>query len=115
MVKRTDSTNPQLISLVKALRKEKKPLWRRLADELSRPARKRRQVNLSRISRTLRKGEVGVVPGKVLGFGSVAEGVKIAAWQFSESAENKIRKAKGKPMSITDLLKNKPKKVRIVG
>ena len=115
MVKRTGPSNPYLIDLVRALRKEKKPLWQRLADELSRPTRQRRDVNLSHVARTLKKGEVGVVPGKVLGVGNAPEGLKLAAWSFSESASEKIKKAKGKAFSIEELLKEKPKKVRIIG
>lgn len=115
MVKRTGSTNPYLTDLINNLKKEKKPLWQRLAKELSASTRNRREVNLTRISKALRKGEIAVVPGKVLGVGNAPENGVIAAWKFSASAEDKIKKAKGKALSIDDLLKDKPKKVRIVG
>ncbi len=115
MAKRTGSSNPYLIDLINDLRKEKKPIFQRLAFEMSRSTRSRRQVNLKTISLSVRKGEVAVVPGKVLGLGSAPEGVSVAAWSFSAAAEDKIRKAKGKTLSINDILKEKPKKMRIIG
>ena len=115
MVKKTGPSNPYLKELIHDLRKQKKPLWDRIAGELEKSSRKRRQVNLSRIKRHAKKGETIVVPGKVLGNGEAPERTVIAAWKFTSAAEEKIRKAKGKAITLKELLKNKSKKIRIIG
>ena len=70
---------------------------------------------MSRINRAAKKGETVIVPGKVLGSGEAPKGLKIAAWKFTATAEEKIKKAKGKTLTIKELLKTKPKKARIIG
>ena len=117
MVKHTGPTNPELQDLIAQLRKiasEKKvKLWRRIAAELERPARLRRVVNLEKIDRVVRDKEIALVPGKVLGNGSLQKNVKVAAFQFSESAKSKLKDY----CTIAELLNENPhgKKVRIVG
>ena len=111
------SPNPNmqlLIAELKALyRKEKVPLWHRIAEELSRSTRQRREVNLSTIEETCKPGEIALIPGKVLGIGDLKKKVKVAAYNFSESARSKIKES----MSITELMKSNPKgkNVRILG
>ncbi len=63
------------------------------------------------------KGETVVVPGKVLGDGSLDHKLEIAAFKFTQSAKEKIKKAGGKFMSISELIKKNPKgsNVRIIG
>jgi large subunit ribosomal protein L18e len=117
----TGPTNPDLQELVKQLRTlasvKKVDLWARIADDLEKPTRQRREVNLSRISRTASESETVIVPGKVLGSGLLAKGLAVAAWSFSEGARKRIAEAKGKCLAIEDLMKSNPdaKNVRIVG
>jgi large subunit ribosomal protein L18e len=115
MVKRTGATNPEMVELIHDLKKEKTPFWKRMVKELSCSTRSRRVVNLSRITRYAKKGETIVVPGKVLGSGNAPEKMVIAAFSFTKSAEEKIKNVNGKTLIIRDLLKNKPKKFRIIG
>jgi len=120
-MKRTGPTNQHLQQLIVRLKKaaaeHDTPLWRRLAHDLERPARIRRAVNLSRINRFTKDGELVVVPGKVLGSGRLDHRLTIAAWAFSGSAEEKVADAKGEILSIEELLAKNPqgKKVRIIG
>jgi large subunit ribosomal protein L18e len=120
MVKPTGPTNPYLRSLIDKLRKvsfEKNvKIWKRVAELLSKPRRKRIEVNLSRIDRHTKAGDTIIVPGIVLASGTLTKPVKIAAWKFSEKAEEKILKVKGKVMRIEELLKENPKgsNVRII-
>lgn len=111
----TGPTNIELRLLVSELRKQEQPIFKRLAEELGRPERQRRAVNLSRIDINTRAGEVAVVPGKVLGTGALTKKIKIAGWQFSESAKSKIKAAGGDMLSMKELIKSKPKKMRIIG
>lgn len=106
-------TNIHLKNLIRDLkklaRKEKVNLWSRLADELAKPTRSRREVNLFTISLSTNDNEAVVVPGKVLGEGELTKPFSVAAFRFSESARKKIVNAKGKVLTIAELMKSNPK------
>lgn len=118
---KTGTTNPQLRQLIQELRKEsstqKAGIWSRIAEDLSKPTRKRRIVNLSRINRSTKPNETIIVPGKVLGAGIIDHSVVVAAFSFSNAAKERIEQAKGKCLSIADLVRKNPKgkDVRIIG
>jgi len=61
--------------------------------------------------------ETVVVPGKVLGAGKIDHPINVAAFAFSDQARLKILKAKGKCLSILELMKKNPKgaNVKIIG
>ena len=86
------STNINLRKLISSLSKSKKPIWKRIANDLEKSRRNRRVVNLSRINRYSNEGEVVIVPGKVLGDGLIENKLEIAALQFSDAAKLKIEK-----------------------
>ncbi len=113
MVRRTGPTNITLRKLISILRKASNkyeaPIWDYVADLLSKPARRRPVVNISRIERYARDGEVILVPGKVLGAGILRKRVTVAAFSFSESALLKIRSAGGRAITIEDLIRENPK------
>ncbi|MEM4282276.1 MAG: 50S ribosomal protein L18e [Candidatus Woesearchaeota archaeon] len=109
MSKRTGPTNEELRKLVSTLKKEKSPLWLRLANELSRPTRKRREVNISRINRFSSPNDTVVVPGKVLGAGALTHSLTVAAFAFSAGARKRIEEVKGRCISILELIKENPK------
>ena len=117
---RTGSTSLELKKLIADLRslstKEKVKLWRRLADDLSKASRQRREVNLYTIEETTNLGEIAVVPGKVLSEGELGKKLTVAAYKFSDKAREKISKV-GKAITIRELMKENPKgkKVRILG
>ncbi|MBI4146602.1 50S ribosomal protein L18e [Candidatus Woesearchaeota archaeon] len=110
---RTGPTNPVLQQLIQSLRKEgstsKAGLWIRVADDLEKPTRQRREVNISRIARNTKPNETVIVPGKVLGSGTIPHSVTIAALSYSGGAKQRIEEAKGKALTIEQLLKQKPK------
>lgn len=114
-------TNPLLIQLIKDLKRmswvEEAPIWRDIAKRLDRPLKNWAEVNLSRISRHVNKGETIVVPGKVLGAGNIDFPVTVAAFKASERAKEKIRNAGGKVISLSDLARSDPSgsNVRIIG
>lgn len=118
-MRKTGPTNPSMRKLIAELRslgtKEKVKMWKRIADELEKPTRQRREVNIERIKRATKKDETIIVPGKVLSKGELSHNVKVAAWKFSEAAKTKINKI-GKAISIQELIKENPKgkKVRII-
>jgi len=119
--KRVKMTNPELISLIRFLRKKSREneaaIWKRVAERLSKSKRRRIVVNISRISRYTKENDEVLVPGKVLGSGTIDHPVKVAAFAFSEQAKSKIMKAKGVCLSIPELVQMNPKgsNVKIIG
>lgn len=116
-MRRTGPTNPQLRAQIRALRKQKAAIWKRVAADLKKPTRIRRTVNLSTINRHTKTGDVVVVPGKVLSAGNLDKKITIAAWQFSEGAKEKIKAAGGEALTLKQLVTKNPKgsKVKLIG
>ena len=100
-----------------AFKKTKAPIWRALEEELSGPRANRREINVGGLSGITKSDEVLVVPGKVLGTGSLGHKLTICAYSVSEGAAKKIISAGGKVISFEDLVKKHPdgKGVRIIG
>ncbi|MCY0868523.1 MAG: 50S ribosomal protein L18e [Desulfurococcus sp.] len=103
--------------LIKASNKNNAPIWRAVAEELSKPRRRRRAVNISRLNRYTSPGDVVVVPGKVLGAGVLDHPITVAASSFSKTAIEKILKSGGRVLHILDLVSENPKGsgVKIIG
>jgi large subunit ribosomal protein L18e len=120
-LKKLKTTNPELIGLIRDLRKQSQEshtgLWHNLAKDLASPQRSRVAVNVSRLNRYTTDGETVVVPGKVLGSGKSDHPLTVAAFAFSDVAKSKIHNAKGKCLSIRDLMKKNPtgKNVKLMG
>ncbi len=115
------TTNPILKKTIEELKelsiKEKSKIWKRVADDLSKPSRNRRQVNIYKINKFSKDGELIVVPGKVLSLGSLDKKLKIAAFNFSESAKKKIIDSGCEAISLDEAAKTNPKgkNARIIG
>jgi large subunit ribosomal protein L18e len=112
MVKLT-KTNPNLKVIVASLKEksytEDAAIWKDSAKRLERPTRKTAEVNISDINRYTSPDEVIIVPGKVLGNGTLEHKVDVAAMSFSKSAEEKIATAGGESMDILEVLEKNPK------
>ncbi len=113
MAKKTGPTNSylrkMLVELEKAAKTNEAAVWKDVAEALGKPRRQKVDVNLIDIERYAEKGETVVVPGIVLAKGDLTKPVTIAAWRFSAAAEDKIKKAKGTALTISELLKKNPK------
>ena len=120
MAKRTGPTNPNLRNLIIELRDLSKQqnvnIWTRIAEDLEKPTRRRRTVNIYKIDKYTRDDETAIVPGKVLSIGNLNKKIKVAAFQFSDQAREKINSI-GKAITIKELIQENPKgnKVRIIG
>jgi large subunit ribosomal protein L18e len=120
-VKKLKTINPELIGLIRDLKKQSQEsqteLWRKLAERLAISKRNRIAVNVSRLNRYTKEGETVVVPGKVLGAGKADHPLTVAAFAFSEVAQSKIQTSKGNCLSIRDLMKKNPtgKNVKLMG
>jgi large subunit ribosomal protein L18e len=111
-MKETESTNPELVSLIRFLKKQsreqKANIWHDVAKNLSQSKSARAAVNLSRINRHTKRSDTVVVPGKILGTGNIDHSLTIAAFNISAAAAKKLKAAKAKYMSITELVEKHP-------
>ena len=110
---RTGPTNIVVRKLISELRKAAREnnarAWLRVAEELERPRRARRAVNLSKINRYARDNEMIIVPGVVLGAGSITKKVTVVALKASRTALRKLKEAGCTFMTIREALKVNPK------
>lgn len=120
MIMRRKITSPELNDTIAALkrkgRRNKSRIWLRVAELLGKPRRSRIGVNVSRLSRNTKKGDVVAVPGKVLAAGFLDHSIHVGAFNFSKTARAKVEKAGGSCVSLTKLADDNPKgtKVRIL-
>lgn len=91
--------------------------WKRVLKDLQKPSRQRRQVNVYKIDKYAKEGETVLIPGKVLSVGDLNKKVDVAAFNFSQEARKKIESARGRVLTIQELIQQNPegKKVRILG
>lgn len=112
--------NSELKKVIRALgsasRASGKKIWGALANELDKPKRRRVSVNLSKIARNSKEGDVVAVPGKVLASGSIGPSVTVAAFSFSITAREKILASGSQVLSLLELLEQsvEPSRIRIV-
>jgi large subunit ribosomal protein L18e len=115
---KTDINLQELIDELKKTAAEKKVnLWKRIATDLEKSTRMRREVNLYKLNKYTKENDIVIVPGKVLGTGEINHKLTVAALSYSESALAKLNSNKSTVYSIADLIKANPqgKKVRILG
>ncbi len=110
---KSKSSNALLLRLIEALKKkaheEKAPIWRAMAERLSKPRARRAEVNVGEIAKYTKKNDVVAVPGKILGAGEIDHKVTAAALGFSSKAVEKITQAGGKCLSLEELMKKNPR------
>lgn len=116
---KTRTTNQDLFDTIRACTKYSNSkgiaLYKTIADELSRSASQRAEVNLSKVEKLANSGDVLIIPGKVLATGVLTKKVTIVAFSASESAIEKITSAGAKFETIFDYVSNKPAtKVKIM-
>ncbi|MHA2251352.1 MAG: 50S ribosomal protein L18e [Candidatus Kariarchaeaceae archaeon] len=113
MKKARGPSDPNVASLVRELKKASNahsaPIWRSLSKKMHKPRRQRPEVNISKINRFSKANDLILVPGKVLGSGEISHPVTVAAIAMSETAKTKITAAKGRIVSIHDLVEENPK------
>ena len=114
-------TNAQTVELIDELKRHSREngvaLWRDLARRLEKPSRNFAEVNLGKLARHTSGKEIIVVPGKVLGSGNIGHPLTVAALAFSANSHAAITAARGKCITIEELMKKNPKGsgVRIIG
>jgi large subunit ribosomal protein L18e len=106
-----------ILSLRNAFKRNKAQIWRALQEELAGPRANRREINVKRLAEITKTDEVVIVPGKVLGTGSLGHKLTVCAFSISETAARKIIESGGKVVTFDDLINKHPdgKGVRIIG
>lgn len=93
-----------LLLIKKAARSRKTKIWGDVLNRLE----DGNEINIDHLSRVTKKNDVVVVPGKVLGGGMIDHPVIIGAKMFSQSAQKKITNARGKCMTLENLIAKYP-------
>lgn len=111
-MKKSMSTNPVMQESIRELTlktyEEDAPMWRDVAKRILRSSR-RAEVNIGRIARHTKNGDIVLVPGKVLGSGTIDHSITVGAIGFSNQAEEKLVSAGGKHLSLKELMSKVPK------
>jgi large subunit ribosomal protein L18e len=106
------ATNEELIDLIRLLKRRHGEgdgrLWRAVAEKLERARSQRIEVNIGSIARSTSANDTILVPGKVLGYGTINHPVKVAAFKFSATAANAIAGAGGECFTIRQLMETNP-------
>jgi large subunit ribosomal protein L18e len=110
---KTEKANPQLKLLIEKLkayaREHQADVWKEVARRLEAPSNNYAKVNLSRLNRYTNSGDVIIIPGKVLGAGSIDHAISVSALNFSANARLKLLAASGTVMTIDEILDRSPK------
>ncbi|MGI0086533.1 MAG: 50S ribosomal protein L18e [Nitrosotalea sp.] len=114
-------TNQVVIRMAKELKvaskKNKAPIWLRLAEMALKPARTKRVLNLGQIDRSVNDNDIVIVPGKVLGTGNISHKITLCSFSISTTGAKKVTQSGGKIIDFTQMIKNNPtgKGVKIIG
>ena len=114
-------SNSELVKTIDELRKASRendaPIWKSIAKKLEGPSRNWPVVNISKIEFNVSKNGKAVIPGKIMGSGTLSKKVTVSAYSFTKSAVEKIEGAGGKCMIYNEFIKKNPtgKDVLVIG
>ncbi len=83
-------------------------IWDKADVLFQRSVRARKGVNLDKLSKTTKDGQVVIVADKILAKGTLTHKLTIVAMGFSKSAKEQILSAGGKIMQMDELKKSHP-------
>ena len=103
--------------LKQASKKNKAPIWAKLADLAIKPSSSMRVVNLTRINKVTKDNDILFVPGKVLGTGNISHKITLCSFSISTTAAKKIIQSGGEILRYSDMIKKYPtgKNVMLIG
>ena len=91
-------------SIKRVARKNNSKLWNDLLKKL----KHNHEINIGKLSKLTKNGDVVAIPGKVLGGGIIEHSLTIGAVDFSQTAKEKIHNAGGKTLLIEKLVEANP-------
>ncbi len=103
--------------LRKAFKNNKAKIWKALEKEFSKSRAHRRLVNIQKLNKITNDGDVIVVPGKILGSGTLSHKLTVYAYSLSETAISKLNNAGAEIITLQSLINKYPdgKGVKIIG
>lgn len=113
-------TNPSLSATIEFLEKASKDnkanIWKDIAKRLAKSNKRKAEVNVSKLDKYLKDGEIAVVPGKVLGSGEIKKKIIVGAFAYSSQAKEKLKNANCQVLNLKELVAKIPKgtNVRII-
>lgn len=97
-----------VLTLRMAFKRTKAPLWKDVERRVLNSRKNRGEVNVDKLSKFTKNGDVVIVPGKVLGAGDLGHSVIICAYSISKLASMKISKAGGQILALTEFVEKYP-------
>ena len=79
----------------------------------TRPKRSRPSVNIDKLEKLAKENDSIIIPGKVLGAGSISKKLNICAVDFTNSAIEKLKGSGCRIVSIEDAIKDKASRIII--
>ena len=98
----------------RAYRRTKRPIWKAIYRMLETSVRRERKVNVSKLNKVVPEGATVIVPGKVLGNGTLTKKLTVVALDFSKSSIEKIKKAGGNAVPLAKFVKRNAKKKGLI-
>jgi len=89
-------------------KKSKQKIWKDASEAVLASRKNRPKVNVASISRNSKEGAKVLVPGKVLGLGTIDHKVTVAAYSFSRDARAKITASGGTCVEISEFMESTP-------
>ena len=105
----TGPSNSNTRKLIRTLWKTKQGMWRRVSEILSKPSRNRPEINLYRLNKLTKENDIVVVPGKILGAGTMDHSITVSSLTVSELAQKKLTESKSEHMTIEQMMKKHKK------
>ncbi len=102
------SISKTLGALEKASQGNDAPIWSRLIKMAKGRALSKTVVNIKKIAQYTSEGDSVLVPGKVLGVGSIPHKITLYSFSISETAAELVIKAGGSVNPVYDAVKNHP-------
>jgi large subunit ribosomal protein L18e len=103
--------------LRKASKESKAPIWNAIERKITGRRANRSEINVGMLAKVTENGQTVIVPGKILGTGSIGHKLTVCSFSISEAAAAKIIQADGSVMNLKDFIKKYPdgRGVRIIG
>jgi large subunit ribosomal protein L18e len=100
-----------------AFKKTKAPIWKDIERRLLKTKSNRREVNVDKLSKYTKEGDVVIVPGKILGSGNLGHTVIVYSYSISKLAAKKIIEAGGQILELPEFTRRYPhgSGVKIIG
>lgn len=98
---------PILVQTLIAARKQR--AWHPVAFRLARPTRQHPALTLRELEEKAKEGDTIIVPGKIVGTGTLTKHLHVCALSFSASALEKMKESKTTTARILDEIKKNPK------